>query len=622
MTIGSALSIAVSGMQLNQTETNIVAQNVARAGQQGYTAKRVGTVDYQGLQGVFGLRAVVNRQFDQTVWSQMLQSSSPTAYLSTQQTYLSQLDQFMGKTQNGANVAGALGDFEASLQSLATSPSDVSSRTALVGKAQTLANSLNQASNDIQGLRTAVEGEIADQITSVNSLTQRIADLNSRIVGQQAAGQDITNLLDARDEAVRQLSSYMDIGTLESTNGHLSVFTTSGLSLVSDHGTQFVFDSRGTLTANTRWSADDADRQVGTIRVADNGSQTIDLIASGTLRSGSIAALVELRDKTLVQAQSQLDDIAAGLAEAMSNHTVDGTAATSGAQSGYDVDLTELKNGNRVTLSYTDTATGKAKTVTFVRVDDAGILPLADDATADPNDTVHGIDFSGGMASVVSQIQSALGGSFDVSNPSGNTLRILDDGAANTVDVTGLSADVTATSVQDGSTGFPLFTDGSATDYYTGSFEPRSQKVGYATRITVNPAVIADSSVLVKWQTSPATDAGDATRPQALLARLTKTVFAFGSETGMVSDGYGFTSTLSDFSERMVSHWGAASSSASTAYDAQNIIQSNLEERMKTAAGVNVDQELARLIQLQSAYAANARVMSTAKEMLDALMQI
>jgi flagellar hook-associated protein 1 FlgK len=43
---------------------------------------------------------------------------------------------------------------------------------------------------------------------------------------------------------------------------------------------------------------------------------------------------------------------------------------------------------------------------------------------------------------------------------------------------------------------------------------------------------------------------------------------------------------------------------------------------MKTTSAVNMDQELARLIQLQSAYSANARVLSTARDMLDALMRI
>jgi flagellar hook-associated protein FlgK len=83
MTIGSALSISVAGLKLNQTETSIVAQNIARADQAGYTAKRVGTVDFQGLQGVFGLKAVVSRTFDKTVYSQILQSTAPNAYLET-----------------------------------------------------------------------------------------------------------------------------------------------------------------------------------------------------------------------------------------------------------------------------------------------------------------------------------------------------------------------------------------------------------------------------------------------------------------------------------------------------------------------------------------------------------
>ena len=622
MTIGSALSIAVGGLQLNQTETGIVAQNIARAGEAGYTAKRVSTVDKQNLQGVFGLRAVVNRQFDKSLWSQILQSSSPTSYLETQNTYLSQLDQFMGQTGSGANVASAISDFDASMQSLATSPDDSSSRLALIQKAQVLASRLNQATTDIQGLRTSIENQIADQISSVNDLTSRISDLNSRIVGQSAAGQDVTILQDARDQAVKDLSSYMDIGTLESADGHLAVFTTSGLSLVSDHGTQFDFDARGLLTANTVWSADDTERGVGTIRVANSGSQVIDVLRSGSLRSGSIAALVQLRDETLVQAQSQLDDIAAGLAEAMSNHQVTGTAATSGAATGYDLDLTGLQSGNRVSLTYVDNGTGKSKTVTFVRVDSASALPLSDDATANPNDTVHGIDFSGGMASVVSQIQTALGGSFAVSNPSGSTLRILDDGATNAVDVSSLTADVTSTALQDDGTGMPLFTDGSGGGAYTGSFERGSQKQGFAGRIALNASVAADPSLLVKWQTSPATDAGDPTRPQALLDRLERTTFDFGAETGMAGTGHGFSATLTDFADRMVSFWGAAAASASSALDSQSVIQTNLEERIKTASGVSVDQELARLIQLQSAYAANARVMSTAKDMLDALMQI
>ena len=55
--------------------------------------------------------------------------------------------------------------------------------------------------------------------------------------------------------------------------------------------------------------------------------------------------------------------------------------------------------------------------------------------------------------------------------------------------------------------------------------------------------------------------------------------------------------------------------------DAQSLVQNNLEARFNDTASVNIDQEMARLIQLQSAYAANARVLQVAQEMLDALLR-
>jgi len=45
-----------------------------------------------------------------------------------------------------------------------------------------------------------------------------------------------------------------------------------------------------------------------------------------------------------------------------------------------------------------------------------------------------------------------------------------------------------------------------------------------------------------------------------------------------------------------------------------------LQQRLNDAAGVNVDQEMARLISLQTAYGANARVMTAARDILDMLL--
>ncbi|MDH8602360.1 hypothetical protein QIH38_27665, partial [Klebsiella pneumoniae] len=76
------------------------------------------------------------------------------------------------------------------------------------------------------------------------------------------------------------------------------------------------------------------------------------LISSGAIRSGSIAAFLELRDKTLVQAQDQVDQLAAAMASAVSDKTTGGTAyppATPvpppGTPAGFDLDLAGLQAG-------------------------------------------------------------------------------------------------------------------------------------------------------------------------------------------------------------------------------------------------------------------------------------
>src|SRR4029079_10361119 len=225
-----------------------------------------------------------------------------------------------------------------------------------------------------------------------------------------------------------------------------------------------------------------------------------------------------MRDQDLVQAQNQLDALAAGMAQALSDKTTAGTAVSPLPQNGFDIDVGGLSQGNTVTINYTDTATNTPHTITLVRVDDPAALPLANTATATANDSVFGINFSGGMASVITQINAALTGTgMSASNPSGTTLEILDDGAANTVNVDGLSGVATQTSLAGGSAELPLFTDGSAP--YTGAITGTgSQLTGLAARLAVNPLVAADPSNLIVYQ--PGTPAGDGTRPDFIYQQL------------------------------------------------------------------------------------------------------
>ena len=257
-----------------------------------------------------------------------------------------------------------------------------------------------------------------------------------------------------------------------------------------------------------------------------------------------------------------------------------------------------------------------------MRVDDPDALPLPDSATTDPNDQVVGIDFSGGMASVVSQLTAALSTTgLQFSNPAGNTLRVLDDGAPNKVNVDAVSATHTVTSLTGGVPQLPFFVDGNAP--YTGAIGAAgSQVVGFAGRIAVNSNLTADPSRLFVFQTVPMTPSGDATRPNFLYDQLNDAVLSFSPQTGIGAPAVPFSGSIHSFLRQVISQQGAAAEAAANLNQGQEVVFNALQQRFNDSAAVNIDQEMATLLSLQNAYAANARVLTTVKEMLDQLLRI
>jgi flagellar hook-associated protein 1 FlgK len=361
---------------------------------------------------------------------------------------------------------------------------------------------------------------------------------------------------------------------------------------------------------------------VGTLLLDNGAGQLLDLFASGDIRSGLIGGYRELRDDLLVDAQAQLDELAHALASALSERQISGGAVSLGAQDGFDVDLAALLPGDEVSITYTQTPPGQTHTVTVVRVEDASLLPLDNALTADPGDTVIGIDFSAGIGAAAAALGAALGGSFSVSNPSGDTLRVLDDGAAGTIDISQLTARVTATGTADQGLGLALFTDGPGGAVYTNALDGGAQKIGFAGRIAVNPAVRADSSTLVVYSTSPPTPPGDQSRPLELLTRLTETPVGFMPTGGLGSASSPLVTSIDGYARELIVLQTGRAAAAEAESNAQTAVTATIEQRFSDESGVDVDQELARLIVLQSAYSANARVISVIQELLDLLVRV
>ena len=615
MGLSSALAIAMSGLRANQAALAITSSNIANSQTPGYVVEGAEQEEiYSGVYGSSVNTAGVNRDLDPFVLNQLRSEMSGATYAGQMSNILNQLQSVYGTPGGQGSIETAFSNFTAALQAISTSSGSSSSQSAALAAAQNLAQSLNSTTQGIQSLRTNVNQDIGNCVSVANLAMATVAQINSQLQGMSPNDPTAATLEDQRDTAINDLSQLMDVQTV--TNGNqVSLFTGNGTQLVSGSiASTMSFSSPGALNANSLCSSTPGQSGVGSLTITLPGGSATDLVASQAISSGQIAADLNLRDNVLVQAQTQVDQLAATLSSSLSDTTTAGTAVT-GPPSGFSLDTSDMQPGNTVNLTYTD-ATGVQHQLQIVDVTDPSALPLKNAPNANPQQI--GIDFSGGMSSVVSQLNAALNANgLQFSNPSGNTLNVVGVGNAT---LTAASTTTTATQLQDGSPAMPLFTDG--TSLYTGAVTGAgSQMTGYAGRITINPALLSNPTALSIYNTSPQTAAGDTTRSDYLFNQLTTATFSYSPQTGLGSASTPFNGTVSDYLQQFLNQQGTAAAQATNLQQGQDVVVSTLQQKFSSTSGVNIDTEMSNLIQLQNAYAANAHVMSVIQSMMDTLLQ-
>ncbi|MEQ8282830.1 MAG: flagellar hook-associated protein FlgK [Parvibaculum sp.] len=614
MSLSTALGAALSGLNVAQSGIDVTARNIANVGTPGYTRKVPNQVNaLAGAEGIGVRREAAQRQIDEFLQQQLRVASAGAASLNVKSSMLGRVDALFGTPDSNASIAGSISALATALQELAGNPEQPAARQALLNQAGNFAAQLNTMSQTVQDMRLEAERNIAHAVEAANGLLKTIAEVNNQISQRQASNQPVGDLQDKRDMAIDELSRLMDVKVNNRDDGTVTIFTSGGQLLLDRTPVELSFNEQTQIDATSSL----ANGGAGTITLSA-GTTSVDLLAAGAIRSGAIAGYVEMRDTVLTQAQAQLDELAAQLALALSEETVPGEAAVDGAAEGFEIDTAALLPGNSMTLSYT--VNGVPATVTIVRVEDPATLPLTNAATANPNDTVVGVNFNQPMADIVTALQAALPPEVVVSNPGGETIRFLDDGAGATSDINGLSALVTPADLADGTTGMALFVDGPNGKIFSNSLDNPPQKTGFASRIQVNPAVIADDTLLVAYDAD--VPLGDAARAHDLIDRLTGRSRYFAPQSGLGGTASPFNGTIDSFARRLVSFQSSQAANAQRDAEAQQVVSASLQDRFDAQTGVNIDDEMSNLLLLQNAYSANARVITTVKQLFDVLMSI
>jgi flagellar hook-associated protein 1 len=620
MGLSSALATAMSGLRANQAALAITSGNIANAQTPGYVAETANQLELST--GTGGTTVQVNgatRDLDLFVQKQLRTETGGEGFADQTSNILGQLQSLYGTPGGTGTLETALNSFTSALQALSTNSSGLSTETTALGAAQTLAQTLNTTSQGIQTLRSNVEQDIGSSVTEANTDLNQIAAINAQLQGLSANDPSAATLEDQRDTAINDLSSLMDVNAVTDNANQTSIYTNSGVQLVSNsQASQFSFTSAGTLSPTSLYSANPAQNGVGSLTVKLPNGSNIDVVANHVISSGRIAADLQLRDQTLVQAQTQVDQLAATLSSSLSDLTTQGTAVSSGSQSGFSLDLTNVQPGNSINLTYTNNATGQQQQLQIVAVTDPSALPLPNPAGASPQ--VLGINFSGGISSVVSQLNAALGSKdLQFSNPSGNTLQVT-NGFTSGATVNAASTTTTTSSLTSGNPQLPLFVDAGST--YTGAVTGSgSELTGFAGRITVNPALLANPANLTVFSNSPTTPAGDTTRSNFLYSQLTSSTFTYSPQTGLGSTTAPFTGTIGNYLQQFLSQQANTATSATQLQQGQSVVVSTLQQKFNSTSEVSIDNEMSNLIALQNSYAANAHVMTVVQSMMQTLLQ-
>lgn len=316
------LSTGVSALLGYRKALDTAGHNIANVNTDGYSRQRVefvsrlGGPQGDGYVGSGVSSSTVKRITDSFVGSRIVADTSSFERAKAFEDVATTLDTWLSDPATG--LGAPLTRFFDSLNALSTDPASTANRSTVISNAQATATRFHALQSQIDGLQTDLNGRLRQSVDDINSAARDIAALNDRIAlaTGQAGGQPPNDLLDQRDERVRQLSQAVGISTTLGDDGSLNVFTGNGQALV--------LGNRSTALG----VADDA-----------FGSGRLDVTLNGTpitsqLGNGAVGGLLSAQRELIDPARAQLGRMAVGLTMAFNAQHVQGTDAT--GQAGVD----------------------------------------------------------------------------------------------------------------------------------------------------------------------------------------------------------------------------------------------------------------------------------------------
>ncbi len=635
--MSSLLSIGTSALLANQQVLRTTGNNIANVNTPGYSRQSVkleavdGLSQSAGYQGAGyygrGVDAVtVMRSHSEMLTRQVALTGSVAAADDKRLAQLKNLEELF---QGGPTGLGAsIGDLLNAFSDVANAPTDLSARTVALARADDMAARFRSTSDNLTNLRDSLQLELAVNVRMVNSLATRIAESNQEIRNQQGTGHTPNDLLDQRDQLIRELNTLVQTTSIPAGDGTVGIFIAGSQPLV-------LGDSVSPVSLQLDAFGDGLKSKL----TMQRGSLSV-VLEEAALGGGALSGLLRFKNTDLVDAGNMLGRMALSLGtvlnqqhrlgldssgnpagdlltlgpvpDALPATTNTGSASIQVAVQTIPVSGAPALAASDYEITFTGAGTGSIRRVSDGQTTAFAAVPVQIDGL---DLQVAGIAAAGDrfMVTPYRQATNNMGVAFSAPNALAVASPVAASaGAANQGSLTlqtllpqrtdaNLTQTVTLTF-----TGPGMFdVAGVGTGNPSGVAYVPGQAISYnGWALTLKGAPQPGDSYTVQANAYPAIDPGNA---HAMLAIRDLALFDGAAAT----DGY--AGLMSEIAVRVQ---GAGFASAVSQSIATNASADNA-----ALAGVNLDEEAAKLLQFQQAYQASAKILQVAQSVFDTLIQ-
>ena len=656
----SLSNIGLSGINAAQYGLTTTGQNISSASTPGYNRESVllrsADSQYTGS-GYLGSGVsvdTVKRAYSDSLASRLNTAQSAGAALSAYNTEGKTLNALVGDPSAG--ISSNIQQYFAAAQALSTDPSDTASRGAMMGAASAVVDAVHSSTTQMDAMRASVNGQISSAVTDINTASKTIAHLNKQIAAESASGQAPNSLLDQRDEEVNKLSGMVNVNVTKQSDGSYSVFTGTGQPLVLG-GQTF---SMSAVTSPT----DASELSIGYTGAngGDPGAHE-GYLSEASLTGGSLGGLLSFRSQMLDPAQSQLGKIAAAFGGAINDQNkqgldINGAPGKDLFDLGKPTVTAHPHNSGNATLSAnisdTHALTGENYTMSYDGHDYTlkNLRTGSETAVSNWPATVDGVEY---------KLNGAMrpGDSFAIAptRSIGTSMNLTTgDGGA----IAAASPVVTAPATANKGTG-TITLKGLSGDFKSGA---NSQPVTLQFHSAIDPSTGMASASISGFPPNQDVTVSNGSGPDAThqvvkspvngIAFRPGATLSFGGQSivlsGAPKNGDTFTiarnaalsgdgsnalkmgnlqnaallggSTLTQSYSDYVGQVGTLASQTALADTTQSTLISQLKTQQQSVSGVNLDEEAANLMQFQQMYQANSKVIQTAGNTFDTILDL